>query len=281
MSRALPLRSWIGLAVIVVSEAAMLMRVEPFYSWHTPIGWTGYILLVDGIVWVRSGTSWLSSARPEFAFLAVMSVPLWVVFEMYNKYTLHNWYYVGLPENLVVRYAGYVWAFATISPAIFETGDLVSSFRDSGRRFPPARRVPLDVRGAAMIAVGVLMLLLPIVYPSTYLAAPVWLGFILLLDPINAHAGEESIRGDLSAGSYRRLINLGIAGLVCGLVWEFWNYWAGSKWRYNVPILPEVKLFEMPIAGFLGFPPFAVECFVMYAAVRRLIWRGARYPISI
>ena len=29
---------------------------------------------------------------------------------------------------------------------------------------------------------------------ARYLAAPVWLGFILLLDPINAVRGEESLR---------------------------------------------------------------------------------------
>ena len=80
---------------------------------------------------------------------------------------------------------------------------------------------------------------------------------------------------------YGRLINLLAAGLVCGLIWEFWNYWAGTKWKYNVPIFPELRLFEMPIAGFGGFPPFALECFAMYVLVRRLIWRGGRRPISL
>jgi len=28
----------------------------------------------------------------------------------------------------------------------------------------------------------------------------------------------------------------------------------------------DLKLFEMPVLGFLGFPPFAVECFVMTSA---------------
>ena len=28
--------------------------------------------------------------------------------------------------------------------------------------------------------------------------------------------------------------------------------------------MPDIKLFEMPLAGYLGFPAFAVECFVMY-----------------
>jgi hypothetical protein len=286
--RRLPLYGWMGLVVIALSEAAMLARVEPFYHWHTPIAWTGYILLADAIVWKRRGSSWLRNNPAELFFLACASVPLWVVFEMYNKHAIRNWYYVGLPDDLLLRYLGYVWSFATIWPAIFETGDLISSLRD--RRAPATRAdepVPrrLGPAGWVCVAAGAVMLILPIVLRATpmatYLAAPVWLGFILLLDPLNARAGGESILGDWRDGRMGRAINLLVAGLVCGLLWEFWNYWAGAKWAYNVPILPDVKIFEMPILGFAGFPAFALECFVMYVAVRRYLWRGAARPISI
>jgi hypothetical protein len=40
--RQLPARSWIGLAVMALSEICMLAQIEPFYSWHTPITWTGF-----------------------------------------------------------------------------------------------------------------------------------------------------------------------------------------------------------------------------------------------
>jgi hypothetical protein len=286
--RRLPPYGWIGLFVIALSEAGMLARIEPFYHWHTPIAWTGYILLVDAIVWKRRGTSWLRNNPAELFFLACASVPLWVVFEMYNKYVLHNWYYDGLPRNLLLRYFGYVWSFATIWPAMFETGDLISSLRD---RRAPANRAdqpmprPLGRVGWICVAAGALMLVGPVLLRgtplATYLAAPVWLGFILLLDPLNARAGGESLLGDWRDGRLGRTINLLAAGLVCGLVWEFWNYWSGARWIYNVPILPNVKIFEMPILGFAGFPAFALECFVMYVAVRRWLWRPAPRPISI
>jgi len=143
----------------------------------------------------------------------------------------------------------------------------------------------LGPAGWVCVAAGAVMLILPILLRATpiatYLAAPVWLGFFLLLDPLNARAGGESLLGDWRDGRMGRAINLLAAGLVCGLLWEFWNYWAGAKWAYNVPILPDVKIFEMPILGFAGFPAFALECFVMYVAVRRYLWRGAARPISI
>ena len=125
------------------------------------------------------------------------------------------------------------------------------------------------------------MLLLPIVYPSPWLAAPVWLGFIFLLDPLNAKHGAESLRGDLRARHPGRIVNLMVGGLLCGLLWECWNYWAYSKWVYTVPVPPDIKLFEMPLAGYLGFPAFAVECFVMYVFARQMLWRGSWRPTAL
>lgn len=284
MMRRLPSRAWLGLLVMAGSLAGTLARLEPFYTWHTPIAWTGYLLFVDGFVWKRRSSSWLTRARAEFLFLAFVSVPLWVIFELYNKCCINNWHYLGLPDNLLARYVGYGWAFATIWPAIFETGDLVSCLRDRRlARESAAPPVPqrLGAAGWASVAAGAVMLLLPVLYPSTYLAAPVWLGFIFLLDPLNARAGSESLLGDARAGRYDRAINLAVAGLICGLVWEGWNYWAGTKWEYTVPILPEVRLFEMPLVGYVGFPAFALECFTMYVTVRRWIWSTAGRPISI
>ena len=108
-----------------------------------------------------------------------------------------------------------------------------------------------------------------------------WLGFIFLLDPLNARAGSESLLADARAGRYRRLIDLSAAGLICGFVWESWNYWAGAKWKYTVPIFPELRIFEMPVAGYLGFPAFALECFTMYVAVRRGFWGITGRPIPL
>jgi hypothetical protein len=284
MTRPVPARTWAGLLIVLASQAATFAGIEPFHTWHTPIAWTGYILCVDGLVWKRRGHSWLSDAHAEFFFLASVSVPLWIVFELYNKYAIHNWHYLGLPESILVRYFGYAWSFATIWPAIFETGDLVSSLRD--RRAPPDRAEPPrrhhpGALGWLSVAAGALMLAVPVVFPSQYLAAPVFLGFAFLLDPLNARAGVESILGDAREGHYSRLINLLAAGLICGIAWEFFNYWAGGKWKYTVPILPELRIFEMPLLGYGGFPAFAVECFTMYVAIRAVIWRAGARPISV
>ena len=126
----LPKHGIAGAALLLLSEAGMLSHVEPFWTWHTPFAWTGYILLLDGIVYRLRGSSWITTNNREFVFLAIVSIPLWVVFEGYNL-LIKNWYYLNLPENLVVRYFGYAWALATISPGIFETAELVAALRES------------------------------------------------------------------------------------------------------------------------------------------------------
>ena len=281
--RRLPAYGVIGLLAIIVSQAGVFARIAPFYHWHTPIAWTGFILFADAVVWKRRGNSWIRNNPAELFFAACVSVPLWVLFELYNKYSIHNWYYIGLPDALLLRYFGYVWSFATILPAIFAMSELVGSSRD--RRAPRERAASaagqtLGALAWLSVAIGAVMVAVPVFVHSTYLAAPVWLGFILLVDPLNARAGQESITGDWSRGQTARLVNLMIAGLLCGVLWEFWNYWGGTKWIYNVPILPEIKIFEMPILGFGGFPPFALECFAMYVAIRRLFWQAAARPVG-
>lgn len=273
-------RHWIGLAIMIVSEAATLAQIEPFWSWNTPIAWTGFILFADGLVWRARGRSWLRSNPREFALLAVVSIPLWVIFEGYNR-LIENWHYVGLPENLLLRYFGYAWSFATIWPAIFEGAELMAVWRGTGGHpdiHPPvpATRELGPVLWCS-VAAGAAMLLWPIVQPSQYLAAPVWLGFIFLLDPINGRLGATSLFAEVRRHRYDRLVNLVLSGFLCGVLWEFWNYWSRAKWHYTVPIMEDVKIFEMPLPGYLGFPAFALECFTMYALVR-MLWIRSKGP---
>ena len=268
----------IGLAVMIVSEAATLARIEPFWSWNTPIAWTGFILFADGIVWRARRNSWIRSSPREFVFLAIASIPLWLVFEFYNLF-IQNWHYVGLPESPALRYFGYAWSFATIWPAIFEGAELIAVLRARTRRGRPWTLKPRRVSTWRVkfltrlsIVFGAALLIWPLAWPSRYLAAPVWLGFIFLLDPINARLGGESIVRDLVVrGDPNRLVNLGLSGFLCGILWEFWNYWSRAKWHYTVPIMEQLKIFEMPVPGYLGFPAFAVECFTMYVFLRTVV----------
>ena len=255
-----PAHGLAGLAILggtCVLRAAGVRLAALFW---TPLLWTGYILAIDAWVYRRRGRSWLVNERGSFAWAALLSIPLWLVFEAYNL-RLRNWEYVGLPESMILRQIGFLWSFATIWPAVLETADLLLAFGLDARG--RATRLP----GRGLMAIGLGGLVVPLAVPAGwggYLFGLVWLGFALLMDPLNEQAGRSSLVGDLAVGRWGRLWSLLASGLICGFLWESWNMLAEARWVYTFPIMQQAKIFEMPLPGFLGFPAFALEIFAMY-----------------
>jgi hypothetical protein len=262
--RRLPFYSWLGIALLAAAEWLMFHHISPFNVYFTPIAWTAYLMIVDGMVLANSGHSWLRNAPAHFFFVALLSIPLWLIFEAYNL-RLANWTYVGVPVGWAGAVFGYGWSFATITPAILETAELVETFG----WFKPGR--PIKFSGATknlMMVFGALCLVLPLALPvrtGAYLFGLVWVGFVFLLDPINERIGAPSFLHELASGCRAWFFSLFVSGWVCGWLWEFWNFWASAKWHYIFPIFQREKIFEMPFVGYLGFLPFALECFVMYS----------------
>lgn len=263
--RAFPAHGWIGIVALAAAEWLLFRPYAPVATFFTPIAWTAYILIADAAVLTLTNRSRLHDAPITVARMALLSIPLWLIFEAYNL-RLRNWMYDGVPQDWPAALLGYGWSFATITPAIFETSDLVQAL------LPARPAEPWKISRAAenaVMACGAACLILPLVLPqriASYLFALVWLGFLLLLDPMNRRLSLPSLLGDLSEGFRRRLYGFLFAGWICGWLWEFWNNWARAKWHYTFPIFQRWKIFEMPVPGYLGFVPFALECFVMYVS---------------
>jgi hypothetical protein len=276
-----PLYGYLGFLIIVVAEALLFSGNQIVGRWFTPIVWTGYILFVDGLVYAVRSRSLLMTDRLELLVIVVVSIGAWWLCEFYNAPRFWKtdlelwWHYHNLEPNLMLRRAGYDWAFATIFPLLFITAELftVTIFKRSNAGTRIRFSKPILI---VFIGLGIIGVVWPLLFPSAWLAPVIWLSFIFLIDPINALRGWPSIAGDLARGDWRRLWSLLAAGLLCGFLWEFFNYWAISKWTYTVPYLGNVKIFEMPVLGFLGFPPFAVECWVIYIFVRSLLQPAVR-----
>lgn len=267
---------WIGVALLATSECLLFAGIWPVTVYFTPIAWTAYLLIVDAMVSAIRGKSRLTDQPHEFAEMALLSIALWLIFEAYNL-RLANWTYVGVPTSPVGEVLGYGWSFASITPAILETADLVEALVG----FSPSRPILFSSKAVvALVAFGALCLAVPLLLPRTlasYLFVLVWVGFVFLLDPINCRLGWPSLLGDVAGGYRGRFYSLLLSGWICGWFWEFWNYWAAAKWHYIFPILQDHKIFEMPVAGYIGFLPFALECFVMYVTVSCTINRAVRH----
>ncbi len=243
----------------------MRTGTEPFATWYYPLAWFPTLLMLDAVAALRSGGRLFFVTRPN-AILSMLawSVPFWLFFELLN-FRLDNWYYVFVPDDPVARWAGIGLSFATVLPAIFLAERALGSRRHSSDTPPNDAITPARLH--AMQAVGAVALLAPLVSP-TFLFPLVWAGGLLLADPwVYRRDPERSLLADLERRRPGRIVRLLLSGMMIGLLWELYNISARGKWIYTVPGLEELKLFEMPLLGFFGFPVFALEGFAFYQAL--------------
>ena len=251
----------IGITALLLSEIFLFKKVDPFHSWFYCFAWWSYIVIVDAITFRLKGNSLLISRRREFFLMVPWSVFIWLIFEAANL-SLENWYYINLPHSSVERWLGYAIAYGTVLPGIFETTELLETLG----LFKHSKMKKTTISGgghSVLILFGILSLISSVLIPE-YCFPLIWVGFIFLLEPLNYRLGGRSLLKDLEEGSPRKIYLLLVAGLICGLLWEFWNFWALSKWVYTVPFFDKTKGFEMPFLGFFGFPPFAIQAYVIY-----------------
>lgn len=248
-----------GLAALAASTAGLFLLFEPVLAWYYQLAWWSYIVFADGMNRRLGGRSLIRDRPREFLWLAGLSVAWWCVFELINL-RLGNWYYVMSHPARPARWIAGVLGFATVLPGIVETVELVEKL-GLVRRSPAPRLAWTARKEAVCLGLGGFFFVLPLLWPDTFFPLT-WGSFALLMEPWNRRHARASFLRDLERGDAAPLVRTLAAGLVCGLLWELWNYWARSKWIYTVPGFEEWKLFEMPLLGFLGFPPFAVECVV-------------------
>lgn len=277
----------IGATIVLIATAGMLRGREPFASFYYIFAWYGTLLAAEGVVALTGGAGergrFLLLDRPAHLLSMLgWSAVIWLFYEVWN-FRLENWYYVFLPNTWAVRWVGTIVAFATVLPAVFLSEAVLNGLgvaRDARSRtfaVTPALLRRLQIA-------GVVMMVLVLAFPR-YCFPLVWGATTLFVEPIvYRRAPGRSLLGDLAAGRPGRLYRLLLGGAAIGLLWEMYNIRARMKWIYTVPGLEELKLFEMPVLGFFGFPPFAIECFVLWQllviaglAVPR---RGRALPVS-
>jgi len=266
-NRAWPARGWLGLVLVAVCWPLnwMLPGIRTAYLFF-PL-WLGYILVVDALVQRRAGNSLWSRSRKNFVLLFLLSAPVWWLFELINVRTA-NWEYLG-PElfnpflfNLLCTIS-----FSIVIPAIFETAGLMHSFSWM-ERFASGPRVPTP--GAVftgLFVIGLAMLSAMLVWPQIFYPF-IWTALLFIFEPINHWTGRPFFLNELREGDWRTVISLSIAALVCGFFWELWNYYSFPKWVYHIPGLAFLRIFEMPLLGYGGYVPFALELY----ALKNFVW---------
>ena len=256
-----------GLALCGFGWGVSLASVEPFRGYWFDLVWTGFILAADAVVWARAGRSLIHGGGWRLAAMFAVSAPFWWAFEVAN-WRLENWRYVGEhvfsgPARMPLK----TLSFLFVLPALASSRDLLRSFA----RFPHPPAIPLPSWTAtALVVTGLVCVPLLYLFPDQTFPL-VWLAPLAVLDAVAELRGRPSIIGLVRQGRAGPVVLLAVAGLGTGILWELWNWGALPYWQYRIPYVGYWPLFEMPILGYLGYPPFAL----LADAFLRMVTGGA------
>jgi hypothetical protein len=272
-------------AAVVLIAAVLLLAydIPPVPTWFYVLAWYPTLVILDEVVVLLGGESLLARPR-ELAVMLWWSAVIWLLFEAIN-FRLQDWYYVFLPAGRLERWLGITISLATVVPAVLlpeRLLDRLGVWRDL--RFRSFALEPRHLEIAGWVGWGLLgaVLALPrYLYPLTWGA--IW----LIAEPLLYRRDpERSLLADIARGSWGRIARLMAAGLFAGALWESFNAMAQGRWIYTVPFLEHLKIFEMPLVGFLGFPFFALEVWSLYhllapPTTRRTLLASAAFALFV
>ncbi len=279
----LPVWFWWGLLVHLL---ALVLLWFPFtnigyftYFLLIPLWW-GFVFVLDGLVYRQNNSISPLVQNPRMILaMAFASTTGWGVFDYVNFFIDENWYYPnGNIINPTVFYTYGLFGASAFFPQIFEWMVLLKTSKYFNKRYAggPVVRFP-SYFFKGMFVSGYLFLFIVVFFREKLFFA-IWLaplfvvvGLLPLFEIWNP-ANPIRERGDWSI-----LILAGIAGLIQGTLWEFWNYFSvehcpwyapgmceGSAtmnpafWVYSIPYVDRFHLFEMPLPGYFGYIPFAI-----------------------
>lgn len=271
--RPLPRHGWIGLALIAVFwPVNWLMGGLRTTVAFFPL-WLGYSLVMDALALRQSGTSLLARSRKAYVGLFLVASPAWWLFEAINL-RVQNWEYLGA-ENFspMAYFLNASLCFSVVMPAVFGAAEWFSGM-GWVRRMKPWLVIRKDrPTTVGFFITGWVMLALLLAWPR-YFFPFVWLSVYFILEPVNVWLGNRSLADDTQHGDWRRVVSLFAGVLLTGFFWELWNYYAYPKWIYHVPGVDFARIFEMPLPGYGGYLPFALELYALYHFVMGLLGNG-------
>ncbi len=257
-----PIQGWIGVALVAIAWPLNWGLDGLRTHWlFTPL-WIGYVLSIDGLCVVRNGSSILSRSPKLFASLFALSIPCWWAFEWING-RLANWEYLERERFSDLEFFVLsTISFSTVIPAVFESAELVRGTKFVERFAHGPRLAPSRSKHALYLAVGAAMFAAMMLRPRAFYPFE-WTSIVFLLEPLAARVGRRSFSADLERGDWRTWFALWIGCSMCGFFWELWNFWSSPKWIYHTPGVEFAKVFEMPLLGYLGYLPFAMELWLV------------------
>jgi hypothetical protein len=265
----LPLQGWFGFSLIIVFWALNWTLAGARTHWGFFPLWLGYCLAIDGLVYWRTGTSLLTRSPRKYTGLFLISAPLWWIFELLNVRT-QNWTYIGAGIFSPLEYTFWTTvSFTTVIPAVFGSAEFFASV-PFVKRLQRGSVVGTDKKTTLIFfTLGWIMLALMLLWPRIFFPF-IWSSLYFILEPVNIWLGNRSLAHWTQNGDWRPVVSLWLGVLLTAFFWEMWNYYSYPKWVYYVPWGGWLHVFEMPLLGYGGYLPFALELYALYHWVRGL-----------
>ncbi|MBI2070538.1 MAG: hypothetical protein HYT79_08020 [Elusimicrobia bacterium] len=255
----------LGLAALALAafESALIAWLwlghppEWFRVFFYNIVWWPHLALVETAAQLLTGRSLLYQNPRGFVWLCLASTPFWTSFEILNA-VIHNWIYVGIPQNQFVRWAGYAISYASVLPAIRVYMDLLNAVEPSPKNQASKPQRPRFLTPFSF-AVGVIQFTLCVAHPGLFYPLAWSFPFFLTEPLVIAYAPERSYLLSWLNGRLNLTLKTLVAGFLAGITWEFLNWKSAAKWIYTIPSEAVIfKIFEMPVLGYIGFAAFAL-----------------------
>jgi hypothetical protein len=100
-----------------------------------------------------------------------------------------------------------------------------------------------------------------------YLFPLVWTAPLILIIGLQLAMGDDPLIAPAAKGDWRLLWLGALGGLLCGFLWELWNFHSLAHWEYAIPFVHRLQVFEMPLLGYAGYLPFGLECLAIVQLV--------------
>ena len=263
-----PFHGWVGLFLVAVFWVLNWSLPGLRTQWAFFPLWLGYCLLIDSLVFWRTGTSLLNRNWRKYVGLFLASSLVWWMFELVN-WRLQNWHYDGAEAFSSLAFGVLATlSFTTVVPAVLGAAELMRSFIKKPVRGPVVR--PTKATTISFFLAGWLMIALMIAWPKLFFPF-VWISLYFILEPINIWLGHRNLVEWTRNGDWRPVVTLWLGVLLTAFFWEMWNYFSYPKWVYHVPWGNWLHVFEMPLLGYGGYLPFALELFAMYHLLAGLL----------
>ncbi len=282
---------WFWLGLIAWGYALVLLwtkSMTPIWFLHwsdLPLFW-GFVLVMDGIVYKRTGGNSMISQRPqELLGIGVASAGGWMLFEYLNFFVNDDWFYPW--GDIIDREVFLLYAIVISSgllPLAFQWYDFLNTFPAIRVRYTDGIKITLPrwIKWILLI-VAIFGLIGSGLFPD-YLFFSLWISPVLLLILVLDLTGRWTPLKSISHGNWGPTMLFALTYLIQGLLLEGQNYFsaihegdqivfteAPAYWQYNLPFVNRFHLFEMPILGYLGYLPFGLYCWIWWIAFAKLL----------